>query len=57
MIFALRPTENDIEQSHNGLMHSPGHRANILAPEPTHIGIGIIFEDAKIWVTQIFSCP
>ena len=53
----LRPTEKDVERSHNGLMHSPGHRANILSTEPTHIGIGLIFEDGKIWITQMFSCP
>ena len=31
-----------VEQAHTGLMNSPGHRANILNPNFTHIGIGAI---------------
>jgi uncharacterized protein YkwD len=27
---------------HNGLMHSPGHRANILDPSYGRVGIGIL---------------
>jgi uncharacterized YkwD family protein len=30
-----------VENAHNSLMNSPGHRKNILNPEYTHIGIGI----------------
>lgn len=30
-----------VENAHNSLMNSPGHRKNILNPEFTHIGIGI----------------
>lgn len=30
-----------VENAHNALMNSPGHRANILSPDYTHIGIGI----------------
>jgi uncharacterized YkwD family protein len=33
---------NTVEGAHNGLMNSEGHRANILSPNFTHIGIGII---------------
>lgn len=32
---------DEVEALHEGLMDSPGHRANILKPEYTHIGIGI----------------
>jgi uncharacterized protein YkwD len=35
--LALAP---DVEIAHNGLMNSPGHRANILTPEFKRIGIG-----------------
>jgi uncharacterized protein YkwD len=28
--------------AHNGLMHSPGHRANILNPVYKRVGIGIV---------------
>jgi uncharacterized YkwD family protein len=31
-----------VERAHTGLMNSPGHRANILNPSYTHIGIGAI---------------
>ena len=31
-----------VERAHTGLMNSPGHRANILNPNFTHIGIGIV---------------
>jgi uncharacterized YkwD family protein len=31
-----------VESAHQGLMNSPGHRANILSEKYTHIGIGII---------------
>ncbi len=32
----------DVELAHNSLMNSPGHRKNILNPNYTHIGIGIV---------------
>ncbi|HHX74021.1 MAG TPA: hypothetical protein GX699_03870 [Firmicutes bacterium] len=31
-----------VERAHSGLMNSPGHRANILRPSFTHVGIGIV---------------
>jgi uncharacterized protein YkwD len=37
--LALAPT---LDIAHNGLMHSPGHRANILRPEFGRLGIGIV---------------
>jgi uncharacterized protein YkwD/uncharacterized membrane protein required for colicin V production len=37
--LAYAPT---VQTAHDGLMHSPGHRANILRPEFAHVGIGII---------------
>ncbi len=30
-----------VQNAHNALMNSPGHRKNILSPDFTHIGIGI----------------
>jgi uncharacterized protein YkwD len=33
-----------IRQAHQSLMASPGHRDNILAPEHTHVGIGIAYD-------------
>lgn len=37
--LALAPT---LQLAHNGLMNSPGHRANILSPDYRTVGIGII---------------
>lgn len=37
--LALAPT---LAQAHQGLMHSPGHRANILRPAFGRVGIGIV---------------
>jgi uncharacterized protein YkwD len=51
--LALAPT---LLIAHNGLMNSPGHRANILDPDFNQIGIGIIDNGfyGKIFV-QIFT--
>jgi uncharacterized protein YkwD len=37
--LALAPT---LQVAHNGLMKSPGHRANILAKDFGRVGIGIL---------------
>jgi uncharacterized protein YkwD len=42
--------------AHEGLMNSPGHRANILSCEPTQMGIGVFANpNGDIWVTELFS--
>ncbi len=54
---------DDVEDLHNSLMNSPGHRANILNPEFTEIGIGLeegVFTDSgrdfdSLMVTQNFA--
>lgn len=51
----LKPGREDVESSHRGLMNSPGHRANILSPEPQSIGIGIVYLNGEMWITQMFS--
>lgn len=46
----------NLELAHNGLMNSPGHRANILSPDYSKIGIGI--EDGGVYglmITQVFK--
>lgn len=53
----VRPTQEDVERSHRGLMGSQGHRANILSPRPTFVGIGMVHEKGSLWVTQMFSRP
>lgn len=51
--LALAPT---LQQAHDGLMKSPGHRANILSPRYHTIGIGIV--DGGLYglmITQNFT--
>jgi len=44
-----------VERAHIALMNSPGHRANILSPLFTHLGIGIVHgEPYGLLVTQMF---
>lgn len=61
-----RLTENlavaaDADAAHEGLMNSPGHRANILDPAVTEIGVGAIFSVVdgleSLIVTQLFAAP
>jgi uncharacterized protein YkwD len=50
--LALAPT---LSIAHNGLMNSPGHRANILRPEFGRVGIGIMDSGMRgLMVTQNF---
>jgi uncharacterized protein YkwD len=47
-------------EAHNGLMNSPGHRANITSSIATHVGIGVVFGDEvsgrrEIFITQVFT--
>ncbi|HEX7843890.1 MAG TPA: CAP domain-containing protein, partial [Kofleriaceae bacterium] len=49
-----------VNEAHEGLMNSPGHRANILSSVATHIGIGVAFGDEvsgrrEMFVTQVFT--
>ena len=50
--LAFAPT---LHTAHNGLMHSPGHRANILRPQFGRLGIGILDTGSHgLMVTQAF---
>ncbi len=49
-----------VGEAHQGLMNSPGHRANIMARAATHIGIGTVFGEEvsgrrEIFITQVFT--
>ena len=43
-----------VARLHKNLMESPGHRANILHPDVTHVGIGVARTKTGVWVTQVF---
>jgi uncharacterized protein YkwD len=50
--LALAPT---LTIAHNGLMNSPGHRANILRPQFGRVGIGIMDGGARgLMISQEF---
>lgn len=40
----------------DGWMTSPGHRANILNPDYTHLGVGVSLRGNQIMATQNFAC-
>jgi uncharacterized protein YkwD len=53
-----KPSLADVSLAQQKLMESPGHRANILLPTATHIGIGIVANsNGDLWMTQMFSRP
>ncbi|TSC86117.1 MAG: hypothetical protein G01um10148_623 [Parcubacteria group bacterium Gr01-1014_8] len=40
-----------------GWMNSPGHRANILRPAFTHLGVGVVAEGKNVYSTALFAKP
>lgn len=52
---ASRLTEEKITDSHQGLMESTGHKANILCPTFQGMGIGLAADPAgAYWLTEVF---
>ena len=51
----------DVQTSQDGLLKSPGHFANIVATDITHVGIGIVAGASpageSLTITQVFSHP
>lgn len=45
---------NAARWTHRAFMNSPGHRANILKPRATHMGIGVAKGGGAVWVVQRF---
>ena len=50
LALAATPTE-----THDGLMDSPGHRANILSPEYNRLGVGVISGPLGLMTVQVFQ--
>ena len=42
---------------HRAFMHSPEHRANVLAGRMRQVGVGIVSSGGRLWVTEIFRDP
>lgn len=52
----------DVQEAQRALMRSPGHRMNLLDPDFSHVGVGVVFETDKngnqrVYVTQNFMIP
>ena len=53
--------DQSVRKAHESLMASPAHRANIISPQMTDVGIGIVIGNDKrygrnaLWVTQHFA--
>ncbi|MEZ0494569.1 CAP domain-containing protein [Kineococcus sp. TBRC 1896] len=48
----------DSDQLQGAFMASPGHRANILRPEVSVVGLGAVRSaDGRVWVVQVFEQP
>ena len=41
----------------SAFMASPEHRANILLPAYSQVGIGVVWSGSRLWVTEIFRQP
>jgi uncharacterized protein YkwD len=47
---------DNLRDSHEGLMESPGHREAILWDRPTHVGVGIaVNQHGDYWITENFA--
>ncbi|HEX3762286.1 MAG TPA: CAP domain-containing protein [Kofleriaceae bacterium] len=49
-----------IDEAHQALMNSPGHRSNLMSAVATHVGIGVAFGDTaagrhELFLTQVFT--
>lgn len=43
-----------VPNAHNAFMNSPGHRSNVLESSYTEVGVGIIHEGTRLYVTENF---
>ncbi len=43
-----------VQSLHDAFMNSPGHRANIMSTRFNRIGIGVVHDGSRIWVTVRF---
>lgn len=50
------PTADTLKTIHDRLAASPEHRANMLDPRFTHLGVGVARSpDGRVWVVQVFA--
>ncbi len=46
-----------VDAIHNAFMASPGHRDNILDPDWSQVGVGVVEAGDTVWVTEMFRDP
>ena len=46
---------DSVQGAHDGLMHSPPHRANILGRKYNTVGVGVVRSRGEVWVTEDFA--
>lgn len=46
-----------VDQVHQAFMASPSHRANILDPNFSDLGVGVVWTGSTLWVTEVFRQP
>lgn len=47
----------DVASVHQAFLDSPAHRANVLNDRVSEMGIGIVAEEGKLWVVEVFRKP
>ena len=53
--YVQTPLTEEARQAFDGLMDSPGHRANILRPEHRLLHLGLAYRSPNFWLVQQFS--
>jgi uncharacterized protein YkwD len=43
--------------AHDAFLGNPGHRANMLNPEFTEVGVGVARSSSTYWITQLYIRP
>jgi uncharacterized protein YkwD len=46
---------SDVNELHHAFMDSPLHAANIMNSDYTFVGVGVVTQTNKMWVTTIFE--
>ncbi len=54
-------SSQSVTRAHKALLNSPPHKRNILSPDVTHIGVGIVQTPSScgqlLYITQLFTAP
>lgn len=49
------PLEDVAAETVDAWVRSPGHYKNIVSPNYTHIGVGVVYHNEEVVVTQVFA--